>query len=119
MIARADGIAIAGRRELLSTGRTDYGVQASLQRKGQHHAFYIDAAVAWFVRVPGTWFANFLSNIVDRRGIDGAVNGIGHLFKGGGDGLSKVQTGVVRNYALGVVLGTVVLIAYIATRVAF
>ena len=32
-------VPIAGRRELLSTGRTDYGMQVSLQRKGQHHAF--------------------------------------------------------------------------------
>ena len=34
-------------------------------------------------------------------GIDGAVNGIGRAFRGGGGGLRKVQTGLVRNYALG------------------
>ncbi|MBM0105351.1 DUF3187 family protein [Steroidobacter sp. S1-65] len=41
-------VPIAGRRELLSTGRTDYGVQVSLQRKGQHHAFYVDAAAVYY-----------------------------------------------------------------------
>jgi len=41
-------VPVAGRRELLSTGNTDYGVQASLQRKGQHHAFYIDAAAVYY-----------------------------------------------------------------------
>lgn len=41
-------VPIAGRRELLSTGRTDYGVQMSLQRKGQHHAFYVDAAAVYY-----------------------------------------------------------------------
>lgn len=41
-------IPVAGRRELLSTGRTDYGVQVSLQRKGQHHAFYVDAAAVYY-----------------------------------------------------------------------
>jgi NADH-quinone oxidoreductase subunit L len=104
---------------LRADGRDPFVVRLGGFAKVLANAFYIDAAVAWFVRVPGTWFANFLSNIVDRRGIDGAVNGIGHLFKGGGDGLSKVQTGVVRNYALGVMLGAVILIAYFATRVSF
>jgi hypothetical protein len=41
-------VPIAGRRELLSTGRTDYGVQLSLQRKGNHHAFYVDAAAVYY-----------------------------------------------------------------------
>lgn len=41
-------VPIAGRRELLSTGRTDYGLQVSLQRKGQHHAFYLDAAAVYY-----------------------------------------------------------------------
>jgi NADH-quinone oxidoreductase subunit L len=104
---------------LRADGRDPFAVRLGGFAKVLANAFYIDAAVAWFVRVPGTWFANFLANIVDRRGIDGAVNGIGHLFKGGGDGLSKVQTGVVRNYALGVVLGAVILVAYFATRVSF
>jgi len=41
-------VPVAGRRELLSTGHTDYGLQASLQRKGQHHAFYIDASAVYY-----------------------------------------------------------------------
>lgn len=41
-------VPVAGRRELLSTGQTDYGVQMSLQRKGQHHAFYVDASAVYY-----------------------------------------------------------------------
>lgn len=41
-------VPVQGRRALLSTGRTDVGVQVSLQRKGQHHAFYVDAAAVYF-----------------------------------------------------------------------
>ncbi len=33
---------------LLSTGRTDYGMQISLQRLGHRHAFYIDAAGVYY-----------------------------------------------------------------------
>lgn len=39
---------VAGRRTLLSTGSTDYGVQASLQQFGQHHAWYINLAAVYY-----------------------------------------------------------------------
>lgn len=41
-------VPVAGRRMLLSTGHTDYGLQVSLQRRGQHHAFYLDAAAVYY-----------------------------------------------------------------------
>ena len=41
-------IPVAGRRLLLSTGRTDYGVQASLQRPGNRHALYVDLAAVYY-----------------------------------------------------------------------
>lgn len=41
-------IPLNGSRELLSTGRTDYGLQFSLQRKGDRHALYLDAAGVYF-----------------------------------------------------------------------
>jgi hypothetical protein len=41
-------IPVAGRRLLLSTGRTDVGVQASLQRFGNHHAIYVDLAGVYY-----------------------------------------------------------------------
>ncbi len=41
-------IPVAGRRLLLSTGRTDVGVQASLQRARNHHAIYIDMAAVYY-----------------------------------------------------------------------
>ena len=41
-------IPVAGERLLLSTGRTDYGVQVSLQRLGNHHAFYGNLAAVYY-----------------------------------------------------------------------
>lgn len=41
-------IPVAGRRLLLSTGRTDYGVQASLQRRGNRHALYANVATVYY-----------------------------------------------------------------------
>jgi hypothetical protein len=37
-----------GRRLLLSTGRTDYGVQASLLKLGGHHGFYVSASGVYY-----------------------------------------------------------------------
>ncbi len=37
-------VPVDGHRDFLSTGRTDYGVQASFQRFGDHHAWYLDLA---------------------------------------------------------------------------
>lgn len=45
-------VPVAGRRELLSTGRTDYGIQVSFQRKAQNHAFYFDAAAVYYDGAP-------------------------------------------------------------------
>jgi hypothetical protein len=41
-------VPVAGRRLLLSTGRTDYGVQASLQRRGDRHALYVNTAAVYY-----------------------------------------------------------------------
>ncbi len=52
------------------------------------------AAAAW-------WF--------DRAVVDGAVNGLGTVTRGAGRGLSRVQTGRVQNYALGIAFGLIVM----------
>jgi NADH-quinone oxidoreductase subunit L len=60
-----------------------------------------------FIRIGGRiahglwWF--------DRVIVDGTVNGIGSLTRRSGAGLSRVQTGRVQNYALGIALGLLVM----------
>jgi NADH:ubiquinone oxidoreductase subunit 5 (subunit L)/multisubunit Na+/H+ antiporter MnhA subunit len=54
------------------------------------------AAAAW-------WF--------DREVVDGIVNGVGVLTRNTGRGLSRIQTGRVQNYALGITIGLIVMIA--------
>jgi NADH-quinone oxidoreductase subunit L len=45
----------------------------------------------------------------DREIVDGIVNGIGAVTRRSGSGLSRVQTGRVQNYALGIALGMIVM----------
>ncbi len=80
------------------------------------NAYYFDLGVSRLVSGPVTAFARFLSDDVDRKGIDGAVNGIAHGFRAAGSGLRRIQTGLVRNYALGIVFGAVLLVGYMFVR---
>ena len=49
--------------------------------------------------------------------VDGAVNGTGRVVGEGARGLRVVQTGRVRSYALAILAGAVLLLAFVATRV--
>ncbi len=55
-----------GERLLLSTGRTDYGMQASLRHLGGHNAFHMDFAAVYYAgeRVPAPHEAQIVPTIV-------------------------------------------------------
>ncbi len=57
-------------------------------------------------------FGNFLADVIDSQGVDGAVNGAGKLTRNVASALGRIQTGQVRNYALSIFLGAVVLLVY-------
>ena len=80
------------------------------------HAYYFDETIANVVRGPVTRGAELLNRGFDLGVIDGAVNGVATLVRQGGGRLRRVQTGLVRNYALGVVLGAVALLVFLAVR---
>jgi NADH-quinone oxidoreductase subunit L len=57
-------------------------------------------------------FANFAADVLDMKGVDGFVNGIGNTARRLAGLIRLSQTGYARNYALSVFLGAVVLLAY-------
>jgi NADH-quinone oxidoreductase subunit L len=78
--------------------------------------YYVDEIYMQFIVNPLRELARFLAEIVDQRGIDGAVNGVGELSLAAGRGLRRLQTGYVRHYALAILLGAIALIAYFILR---
>ena len=48
--------------------------------------------------------------------IDEAVNGLGRAVSGWAQGLRRLQTGFVMNYALTMLLGAVAIVAYLLSR---
>jgi NADH-quinone oxidoreductase subunit L len=79
--------------------------------------WYIDEGIAHAVSGPGADVANAFSYDVDLGLFDGTVNGIAWLTAATGRQLRRVQTGYVRNYALGIGIGAAIILAYVATRV--
>ena len=65
---------------------------------------------------PSQRLATFCAWVVDARVIDGAVNGTAHLAKMTGTAARKLQTGYVRNYALGIALGLALIVAFMLSR---
>jgi NADH-quinone oxidoreductase subunit L len=80
------------------------------------NALYIDTAVAAFMGGPGTQLAEGAATF-DSVGVDGAVNGVGRVSRWTAARARVVQSGYVRAYALMVGIGSVLLVAFVLTRV--
>ncbi len=82
-------------------------------------AWYVDSGLAALVGGPGRAVATWFADVFDKRIVDGAVNGLAVLVRNGGSQLRRLQTGYVRNYALGLAAGVVLLLGWTLVRVGF
>jgi NADH-quinone oxidoreductase subunit L len=81
-----------------------------------YNKYYIDEAYTEAIVKPLKALGGFLAESVEVQGIDGAVNGLARVVGLAGEGLRRLQTGLVRNYALALLGGVVALIAYFLLR---
>jgi NADH-quinone oxidoreductase subunit L len=77
---------------------------------------YVDQVYEFFTVNLGRAIAAFLARTVDQRGIDGAVNGVAELVGDGARSGRRLQSGLVRSYALGVLGGAVLIVAFLVFR---
>jgi NADH-quinone oxidoreductase subunit L len=77
---------------------------------------YVDQVYEFFTVTLGRALAAFLAVTVDQRIIDGAVNGAAELVGTGARSGRRLQSGLVRNYALGVLGGAVLIVAFLVFR---
>ncbi|MGB6066678.1 MAG: NADH-quinone oxidoreductase subunit L [Desulfomonilaceae bacterium] len=61
-------------------------------------------------------FSRLLWKGFDDAVIDGIVNGVAHAVRGCGAYLRKIETGLVKDYALSILVGAVVVIGYLVLR---
>jgi NADH-quinone oxidoreductase subunit L len=77
---------------------------------------YVDQVYEFFTVTLGRAVAAFLAVTVDQRGIDGAVNGVAELVGTAARDGRRLQSGLVRTYALGVLGGAVLIVAFLVFR---
>jgi NADH-quinone oxidoreductase subunit L len=80
------------------------------------HAWYYDEGITALVGGPLRRAAAWLADVFDAKIIDGAVNGVAWLFREAASGVRRLQTGLVRQYALGIVAGSVLLLLWALAR---
>ncbi|HEU4354231.1 MAG TPA: hypothetical protein VFT27_01455, partial [Actinomycetota bacterium] len=80
------------------------------------HGMYVDDLYARALVAPATAGSAILATVVDARGVDGLVNAVGRLVRSLAAVGRRVQTGLVRTYALAFLLGALALLAYVGVR---
>ena len=102
------------RRGLESVDRDPFAERLGFFGRLFGHAYYFDEGISRTRRRPGARLRRLAGPGRSTPAIiDGAVNGVGWLVRETGGGLRQVADRLVRNYALGVVLGTVALLVYL------
>ena len=76
-------------------------------------AYRVDDLYGAAIVAPGKSIAEAAAFQADARGIDGAVNGIGWVFRRLGDALRGLQTGYVRNYGAGFGIGILAVVIWL------
>jgi NADH-quinone oxidoreductase subunit L len=81
-------------------------------------AYGVDNIYSNLVEKPGHALANFSAFTFDKKLVDGIVNGFGRVLTSVGGVVRKVQNGYVRSYAVGLLGGTVAILAYLIVKTA-
>ncbi len=108
------GIAAAGLRYRIGTHAEDAGAWKLLNR-----GYYVDDAYAAAFVGGGGAAATWAAESFDDGGIDGAVNGLARLVGKVSGWLRPLQNGLVRSYAVAIMIGAVGLLAWFMSRGGF
>ncbi|MFC2177506.1 NADH-quinone oxidoreductase subunit L, partial [Actinomycetota bacterium] len=103
------GILIAYRRYVTRDTQLETGGRWDTLLAGYH----VDDIYGRTIVAPGKAAADTLAFTADAKVVDGAVNGLGGLVKRAGAMLSKLQTGLVRSYGVGILTGVVAVLVWL------
>ncbi len=78
--------------------------------------YYIDEGLTLLLINPIFAFARAATRFLEGDALDGGARGFAFLFRGTSAGLRRLQTGYMRNYALAILLGAVLIVVYFAVR---
>lgn len=80
------------------------------------HKYYVDEILDAVIVRPIVWFGSTASRLLEGDVLDGGSRFIAGGLRGISGGLRRLQTGYVRNYALAILIGVVLIILYYAVR---
>ncbi len=78
--------------------------------------YYVDQAYMEVIVKPLRDLGTFAASVLDRGVVDGIVNGVGSFTAGSGVVLARLQGGLVRAYALSILLGVAAILGYLVLR---
>jgi len=78
--------------------------------------FYVDEFFILVLIRPALWTGRTANRLLERDVLDGGSRSIGKAFIGASGLLRRIQTGYVRNYALAILIGALLIIVYYAVR---
>jgi len=77
------------------------------------HKYWVDEIYDWVFVGPLIRFSVFLWRIIDDLLVDGAVNGVAAVARGGSEVFKRLQTGNIQGYALSILVGVVLMVGYL------
>jgi NADH-quinone oxidoreductase subunit L len=80
------------------------------------HKYYVDEALETVLIRPIIWVGREFSHYLEGDVLDGGSRGIGSIFRGLSGALRRLQSGFVRNYALAILVGVLLIVLYYAIR---
>jgi NADH-quinone oxidoreductase subunit L len=75
--------------------------------------YWVDEAYGLLIVRPGLWTGRFFSNVFDPAVTDGLIGVFTGAIRGTSLGLRRLQSGYIRDYALAVMAGAVVIVFYL------
>ena len=109
VLAGLVGIALAYRRYVRAAQPAEEGGMWDTLLAG----YRVDDLYGKTLVLPGKRLANVAAFSADAKVVDGAVNGVGAAVKLLAEKLRPIQTGLVRNYGVGILVGVVGLVLFI------
>jgi NADH-quinone oxidoreductase subunit L len=82
-------------------------------------SWYYDLGISAFMGGPVRRASHWLATTFEWVVIDGAVSGTARLLSAGAERTRRVQTGQVRNYAVGLTAGAALLLLFVLYRASF
>jgi len=80
------------------------------------HKYYVDEILTTILIDPLLWLGRTAARLLEGDVLDGGSRGIAWVFGRTSAGLRRLQTGYMRNYALAILLGVVLIVIYYAVR---